>query len=59
MGRKGSENMSIPIMIFSPHPDDAELCLGGFILEHSKRYKNLIVNLTNGDYSQNGNNRYK
>ena len=51
--------MSIPIMIFSPHPDDAELCLGGFILEHSKRYKILIVNLTNGDYSQNGNNRYK
>lgn len=42
------------IMIFSPHPDDAELCLGGFILNHIRKYKVTIINLTNGDYSTNG-----
>lgn len=45
------------IMIFSPHPDDAELCIGGFILEHSKKYRITIVNLTDGDYSHNGDDR--
>lgn len=42
------------ILIFSPHPDDAELCIGGFIISHLKKYSITIVNMTNGEKSSNG-----
>lgn len=42
------------ILVFSPHPDDAELCIGGFIIKHLKDYKITIVNMTNGEKGTNG-----
>lgn len=42
------------ILIFSPHPDDAELCIGGFIISHLEKYGITIANLTNGEKSSNG-----
>lgn len=40
------------ILVFSPHPDDAELGAGGFLLEMRKRgYSTGIVDLTAGELS--------
>lgn len=43
------------ILIFSPHPDDAEICLGGLIITYSKKYSIKIIQMTNGEASTNGN----
>ena len=42
------------ILIFSPHPDDAEITIGGIIAKHSKKYKITVVDLTMGENSCNG-----
>ncbi len=42
------------IIIFSPHPDDAAIGLGGFIFKHKNNYSILIVNVTDGAISANG-----
>lgn len=44
----------INILIFSPHPDDAEISIGGFILLHANEYKIKIINLSAGEHSSNG-----
>ncbi len=44
----------VNILIFSPHPDDAELIIGGFILRHLCQYKILLVNVTDGGAAGNG-----
>lgn len=41
------------ILVFSPHPDDAELIIGGTIAKHSKKYRVIIVDLTKGENSFN------
>ena len=46
----------INILVFSPHPDDAELCVGGTIIKHSDKYSIIIVDLSIGECSANGNN---
>ena len=43
------------ILIFSPHPDDAEICLGGLILTYSAKYSIKIIQMTNGEAATNGN----
>lgn len=44
----------INILVFSPHPDDAELVVGGIIKKFSAIYNISIVYLTNGEYSCGG-----
>lgn len=44
----------VNLMVFSPHPDDAELVVGGIILKHAKKYKVVVVNVTDGGASCNG-----
>lgn len=44
----------VNILVFSSHPDDAELVIGGIIAKHSKKYKVVIVDLTKGEKSSNG-----
>lgn len=53
--------MSSSLLVFSPHPDDAEICIGGFLISFSKKYTIKIIQLTNGEASTNGdtNTRYK
>lgn len=44
--------MSMDILAFSPHPDDAELGTGGFLLEMRARgYSTGIIDLTEGELS--------
>lgn len=43
------------ILIFSPHPDDAEICLGGLIITYSSQYSIKIIQMTNGEAATNGN----
>lgn len=31
------------ILIFSPHPDDAELAIGGIIAQHAEKYNCIMV----------------
>ncbi|SHJ86794.1 PIG-L deacetylase family protein [Paramaledivibacter caminithermalis] len=42
------------LICFSPHPDDAELFVGGILLKHSSKYKIGIIDLTKGEKSTNG-----
>lgn len=41
----------VNILVFSPHPDDAVLIIGGIILQHMKKYSIMIVNITSGGLS--------
>lgn len=44
----------INILVFSPHPDDAEMVVGGIIKKFSVKYNIAIVYLTNGENSCSG-----
>lgn len=44
----------INILVFSPHPDDAEMVMGGIIKKFSAKYNIAIVYLTNGEISCDG-----
>lgn len=47
-----NENATVDILVFSPHPDDAELGAAGFLLEMKKKgYTTGIVDLTRGEMS--------
>lgn len=46
--------MMTNVLVFSPHPDDAELYAGGSLLLHTMRYKVGLINMTNGELSSNG-----
>jgi LmbE family N-acetylglucosaminyl deacetylase len=47
---------NIDCLVFSPHPDDAELFCGGLLLKLKKQgFTTAIVDLTQGELSTNGN----
>jgi bacillithiol biosynthesis deacetylase BshB1 len=47
--------MSIDLLVFAPHPDDAEIGLGGTIARHAAEGRSVgIIDLTAGELSSNG-----
>ena len=46
---------SIDILVFAPHPDDAEMCCGGFLLKARDAGKKIVVvDLTQGEMGTRG-----
>jgi bacillithiol biosynthesis deacetylase BshB1 len=47
--------MSIDILAFAPHPDDAEICCGGLLLKAARRGQSTaVIDLTRGEMSSRG-----
>jgi bacillithiol biosynthesis deacetylase BshB1 len=49
----------VDILVFSPHPDDAELCVGGILIKAKKSSKTGVVDLTEGEMGTYGNRRLR
>ena len=48
-------NSNCDILVFAPHPDDAELCCGGLLLKAARRRKRIvIVDITRGEMGTRG-----
>jgi len=47
--------MEADLLVFSPHPDDAELGVGGTIIKHARQgYRVVLVDLTRGELASRG-----
>lgn len=44
----------IDLLAFGPHPDDVELNIGGVLALHAKKSKVVVIDLTAGEMSSNG-----
>lgn len=43
------------VLVFAPHPDDAEMCAGGFLLKmHDAGHRCVVVDLTRGEAASRG-----
>src|SRR5438477_4906162 len=46
---------SVDILVFAPHPDDAELCCGGLLLKAAHARKKIaVVDITRGEMATRG-----
>lgn len=50
-----SDEYGLDVLAFGPHPDDVELCCGGFLLNMADQgYRTGVIDLTQGELGSNG-----